>query len=742
MDLFDCVKKGDLDYIKTVTEDVILKARDKNGISVLSAATIEDKFDCCKEILKKCPSLLYLQDDSDSKYTVLHHATYYGSYVFIDYFLSVGLDAATNEGNMESREENMLRFKKWIKLKNKYADTALTQATYYHNLHIVKRLIEVDREYKLGLSGIVGRDRRTALQWAVEYQDHDIIKLLTDEGDPYSDYIPYSIAMDLFDHVKKGDLDYIKTVRSDVLLKARDEKGISVLSAATTQNKLDCCKEILKKCPSLLYLQEHSNSKFTVLHHATYYDNYMIIDYFLNVGLDAATNEGNMESREENMLRFKKWIKLKNSDADTALTQATYFGNLHIVKKLIEVDRECKLGLSEIVGRDRQTALQWAVKNQDHEMIKVLTDEGDPYSDYIPYSIAMDLFDHVKKGDLDYVKTVRSDVLLNSRDEERRSALCIATRYNQFGCCEEILKRCPILLYHQNNTKDTVLHHATYFRNGFYRLVDLFVGVGLDVATTEGNVESKAENMQRFKKWINLQNRKEDTALTQAAYNHNHDIVKRFLEVDRQYKLGLSDITGFDKKTPLQLALEYEDQEMIKLLTEGTDPDFKYGGNTDGNNSLWIATTQSDSAGVGLDVATKEGNIDRKPYMDLFDHMATSHFGFPLQKVTLQERMRPMILKKNTDLNFSIAMPQAQGTQQTGNISDTAGAWLDNIKTSEDIKLKSGITVVSDKIFTLAEVSKHNNSKDCWLVINGKVYDVTGFLGDHPGGGEILLEAT
>ncbi|KDP26389.1 hypothetical protein JCGZ_17547 [Jatropha curcas] len=46
------------------------------------------------------------------------------------------------------------------------------------------------------------------------------------------------------------------------------------------------------------------------------------------------------------------------------------------------------------------------------------------------------------------------------------------------------------------------------------------------------------------------------------------------------------------------------------------------------------------------------------------------------------------------------------------------------------------------KFFTLSEVSEHNNAKDCWLVIEGKVYDVTKFLEDHPGGDEVLLSAT
>ena len=38
------------------------------------------------------------------------------------------------------------------------------------------------------------------------------------------------------------------------------------------------------------------------------------------------------------------------------------------------------------------------------------------------------------------------------------------------------------------------------------------------------------------------------------------------------------------------------------------------------------------------------------------------------------------------------------------------------------------------------EVAKHNTAQDCWMIIDGLVFDVTKFLPVHPAGKKILLQ--
>merc|ERR1719247_1291049 len=40
---------------------------------------------------------------------------------------------------------------------------------------------------------------------------------------------------------------------------------------------------------------------------------------------------------------------------------------------------------------------------------------------------------------------------------------------------------------------------------------------------------------------------------------------------------------------------------------------------------------------------------------------------------------------------------------------------------------------------TLADVAKHTTKGDCWVVVNGVVIDVAGFLAEHPGGELAIL---
>ena len=42
-------------------------------------------------------------------------------------------------------------------------------------------------------------------------------------------------------------------------------------------------------------------------------------------------------------------------------------------------------------------------------------------------------------------------------------------------------------------------------------------------------------------------------------------------------------------------------------------------------------------------------------------------------------------------------------------------------------------------IFTREEVFQHRRKNDCWIILEGEVYNVTSWLKKHPGGEKVVL---
>jgi cytochrome b involved in lipid metabolism len=68
------------------------------------------------------------------------------------------------------------------------------------------------------------------------------------------------------------------------------------------------------------------------------------------------------------------------------------------------------------------------------------------------------------------------------------------------------------------------------------------------------------------------------------------------------------------------------------------------------------------------------------------------------------------------------------------NVSVQIATTTSNSKTETPIS-----TTPTVKTFTMAEVVKHADAKSCWTAINDKVYDVTTWIDEHPGGKQAIL---
>lgn len=71
------------------------------------------------------------------------------------------------------------------------------------------------------------------------------------------------------------------------------------------------------------------------------------------------------------------------------------------------------------------------------------------------------------------------------------------------------------------------------------------------------------------------------------------------------------------------------------------------------------------------------------------------------------------------------------GSGNTGAAPIDAGGFRAGIKQMPQSTSATGIT--------MADLARHNQGNDCWLLIKGKVYDVSNYINQHPGGRGIII---
>nr|QWJ73357.1 Cytochrome B5 isoform C [Isatis tinctoria] len=45
-------------------------------------------------------------------------------------------------------------------------------------------------------------------------------------------------------------------------------------------------------------------------------------------------------------------------------------------------------------------------------------------------------------------------------------------------------------------------------------------------------------------------------------------------------------------------------------------------------------------------------------------------------------------------------------------------------------------------LISFHDVARHKCKNDCWILIHGKVYDISSFIDEHPGGDNVILAVT
>lgn len=98
----------------------------------------------------------------------------------------------------------------------------------------------------------------------------------------------------------------------------------------------------------------------------------------------------------------------------------------------------------------------------------------------------------------------------------------------------------------------------------------------------------------------------------------------------------------------------------------------------------------------------------------------------------------PLALAAGLMLATSLAACGSETTDTATSAASQAGASASSAASQAGASASSAVAgatgAATGKTYTIAVVNDHDNESSCWAAIDGKVYDLTTWIGKHPGG--------
>ncbi|PIA27421.1 hypothetical protein AQUCO_07800038v1 [Aquilegia coerulea] len=239
-------------FFNEIDSTVLLNSRDENGDTILFKAVQENHLLLCKEIYKRCPSLIYHQ--SKGGRTALHDAAWRGEPKMLKFLITAGAKSYNEEEeeDIERGAGEKVPQKMLLSMVDEQGDTALHRAVLNHKLEAVKLLIEADKdiEYTTNTSG------ETPLMIAIR------------EGQSKEN---------------KRDSGKIRKLLFKMLPNQTKErtgdKEWTLLQHAAQNGDLSMIEDIIQFCPSCLELVDNEGKNF--LHIAAKWERVQVVKHVL-----------------------------------------------------------------------------------------------------------------------------------------------------------------------------------------------------------------------------------------------------------------------------------------------------------------------------------------------------------------------------------------------------------------------------------------------------------------------------